>query len=60
MHLNQSLKNNCRLQMKNNFSTAGEHLQKATFKEQSEGERHKSNHQPLLSKEAQTVPMGRY
>lgn len=39
MHLNQSLKNNCRLQMKNNFSTAGEHLQKATLKKQSEGER---------------------
>lgn len=41
--------------MKNNFSTAGEHLQKATFKEQSKREknrdRHKSNHQPLLSRE---------
>lgn len=39
MHLNQSLKNNGCLQLKNNFSTAGEHLQKASLKEQSEGER---------------------
>lgn len=41
--------------MKNNFSTAGEHLQKATFKEQSRRETeidNKSNHQPLLSKDS--------
>lgn len=61
MHLNHSFKNNQGLQMKTSFSTAGEHLQKVSLKEQSEGERQrqtKSDRQSQLSNGASAPQMG--